>query len=272
MKITLSIINASGQIRLLTEDQNEALLVAPGGFVSGDRIALSAENYPCLLSVALGNGMAPALVWLTGSVAIEVPDGEGLGSYPSGAFGDSRQRLFARLAHPAEAAGRRNLALNPWDRPDSNDMYPHASANVETRGESVFFARNAIDGETANNDHGFWPYTSWGINQNPQATLKIDFGRAVELEEIALRLRADFPHDAWWTSASIIFSDGSEEQLKLRKTGARQSFSITPRVVRYARLERLIKAEDPSPFPALTQIELWGQEVDLVSRLGCGLA
>lgn len=40
----------------------------------------------------------------------------------------------------------RNLAKNVMDQHGETNCYPHASANVETRGEAVFAARNAIDG------------------------------------------------------------------------------------------------------------------------------
>ena len=68
---------------------------------------------------------------------------------------------------------------------------------METRGEAVFAARNAVDGIYENGAHGSWPYQSWGINRDPNAALTIDFGRAVTVDEIHLTLRADFPHDSW---------------------------------------------------------------------------
>ena len=73
-------------------------------------------------------------------------------------------------------------------------------------------------------------------------------------------LRADFPHDAWWTQATVEFDDGSREVLELKKSAAPQCFAIAPRTVKSLKLFELIKAEDPSPFPALTQIEAWGVE------------
>ena len=80
------------------------------------------------------------------------------------------------------------------------------------------------------------------------------------VDELRLTLRADFPHDSWWTKATVRFGDGSEEVLSLEKTAAPQSFPITPRTVTELTLCELIKADDPSPFPALTQIEAWGAE------------
>ncbi|MFB2605499.1 carbohydrate-binding protein, partial [Rhizobium phaseoli] len=46
----------------------------------------------------------------------------------------------------------------------------------------------------------------------------------------------------------------------LAKSGAAQGFPIEPCIVEWVELHGLIKAEDVSPFPALTQIEIWGTE------------
>ena len=51
---------------------------------------------------------------------------------------------------------RRNLALNPLDQRGNTGMRPHACANVETRNEALFAARNAVDGIHANLRH--YPY------------------------------------------------------------------------------------------------------------------
>ena len=44
---------------------------------------------------------------------------------------------------------------------------------LETGGEAVFAARNAIDGIYENSSHGEWPYQSWGINRDPNACLTL---------------------------------------------------------------------------------------------------
>ena len=74
---------------------------------------------------------------------------------------------------------------------------PHATANVETRNESGFAARNVIDGEHIACGHGEWPFGSWGIGARTDARLTLDFGREVEIDALTLYLRADFPHDAY---------------------------------------------------------------------------
>ena len=120
----------------------------------------------------------------------------------------------------------RNLALNVNDTHENTTCFPHAFANVETRGESVFAAKNAIDGVTANECHGEWPYDSWGINRNPDAEMTVDFGREVEIDRIILYIRADFPHDNWWKKVTVTFSDGEEKEFSLKKTGCGQEFTF----------------------------------------------
>ena len=131
---------------------------------------------------------------------------------------------------------------------------------METRGEAVFAAYNAIDGIYENGSHGEWPYQSWGINRDPNAEWTLSFGRPVGIDELRLTLRADFPHDSWWESAVVAFSDGSEETLELKKESHPQAFDIKARTVEWLTLRHLKKVDDPSPFPALTQFEAWGTE------------
>lgn len=88
---------------------------------------------------------------------------------------------------------------------------------METRGESVFAARNAIDGVCENRSHGEWPYESWGINMQDDAEMTVEFGQEVVTDRIVLYTRADFPHDNWWTQVTLTFSDGTDIKWKLEK-------------------------------------------------------
>lgn len=260
--IELRIENADGNIVAQCAGGEEAVLVARHVFNEGDRLVVAVEGAPCHLDLVLDAGMPPARVYLRESpFTFTVPFGPRRKAYPPQAFSGELQRLSCRIVRPEELGSRRNLALNPYDDHGEVRVFPHAFANVETRGEAVFAARNAIDGEKANTDHGFWPFTSWGINRDPEATLTIEFGRVVTVDEVRFTLRADFPHDAWWERVSLTFWPGGETQIfSLIKTGEPQSFGIEPRGVEAVRLHSLIKANDPSPFPALTQIELWGHD------------
>lgn len=262
MKFTISVLDARGSTRISQSGEDEATLVHDLPYVPGDIIEIISDQQGIDAILHLDACIAPALVHIAGrGYRFAVPAEVDRVTYPPQTFLGPLHRISIRRALDAETTGRRNLALNPADSALNDSFFPHAHANVETRGEAVFAARNAIDGEAANWDHGFWPYTSWGINRDPEAALTVEFGRPVQLDEIALRLRADFPHDSWWEQASVVFSDNSVEELTLQKTGQMQRFAIAPRNVTWLRLEKLIRADDPSPFPALTQIEAWGQAI-----------
>ena len=76
---------------------------------------------------------------------------------------------------------------------------------------------------------------------------------------IEIYTRADFPHDAWWTQATVRFSDDTTMVCDLVKTDEGQEFTFPPKKVRWVQLEELIKADDPSPFPALSQLKVYGK-------------
>ena len=105
-----------------------------------------------------------------------------------------------------------------------------------------------------------WPYGSWGINQRKDAVWRLEFGREVEINKLRIYLRADFPHDNWWKQVTVHFSDGSLLEWRLMKTSRGQSLEIEKRTVEWLQLENLIQSEEPSPFPALTQLEVYGIE------------
>jgi hypothetical protein len=133
---------------------------------------------------------------------------------------------------------------------------------VETRGEAVFAARNAIDGVRENHSHGEWPYQSWGINRQDDAAMKLDFGRKVIIDKVILYTRADFPHDNWWKEVTILFSDGTKLHWELVKSDKPHVMQFDEKEVQWIELCNMIKSDDPSPFPALTQIEVYGVETN----------
>ena len=126
---------------------------------------------------------------------------------------------------------------------------------------AVFFACNAIDGICENRNHGVWPYQSWGINRQADAEIVIDFGRVVRADKAVLFTRADFPHDSWWTEVSLTFSDGTSLVWELEKNRFGQELRFESKYITWVKLEKLVKADDPSPFPALTQLEIYGVDI-----------
>ena len=260
--LTLSVQNAAGAVLASASGQEETWLVYEPEYVPGDVLSVSCGEPGRFLILQLDDTLAPAFVYCKDcSCVYPIPFGEARKVLSDRAFAGKRHYLHVRLAQAEEIAARKNLALNPWATHEPGGPYPYASANVETRGEMVFAAKNAIDGLKANSFHGEWPYTSWGINQDPNAAWRLDFGRTVELDETVFYLRADFPHDAWWKEASLHFSDGSSVTVQLVKTSARQRFTFPGKRVEWVLLDTLVKADDPSPFPALTQLELWGRDL-----------
>lgn len=233
-------------------------LVHPGRNRKGDSVVFTCDATGWY-DLCLEDALPSALVYVREQAVFRIPFGTmSRVCYSPRAFKSLQHLITVAPADPARVTLRRNLALNSLDQHGETGMWPHAVANVETRGEALFAARNAIDGIYANSRHYPYPYQSWGINKDPNAELTIDFGTAVTLDEIVLTLRADYPHDSHWTQATVEFDDGSYEVLKLEKSITSQHFPITKRTVTKLTLKELIKAQDESPYPALTQLEAWG--------------
>lgn len=89
----------------------------------------------------------------------------------------------------------------------------------------------------------------------------VRIGEYQEGDRIVLYTRADFPHDNWWKQVTLRFSDGSEMVCELEKSSRPHSISFERKVITSVQLCELIKSEDPSPFPALSQIEVYGKVV-----------
>jgi len=263
MHLVLEVLGKDGARRAGVEGVDEVLLVYPEAYQEGDVLSLSTDEAGYVYA-HLEDSMEPVTGWLTGTFRLAVPFGEKRDGYSPRHFTGGRHVLHARAVAPGEAAAYRCLSLNPYDSHanggEGGGLYPHASANVETRGEAQFFARNAVNGNPANDRHGPWPYESWGVGMRADAALTVAFGRPVRLDAVQVRLRADFPHDNHWVRGEIAYSDGTVQPLRFVKTADTQTFPVAASSpVTWARLQNLIpNPDDPSPFPALTQISFWG--------------
>lgn len=263
MHFSYKIINAKDLPVCSITDKDELIFVYDGEYKPGDKIVLEAETETFAV-IQLDDALGEELVYLKeGSLTYEVPFDEKKICYSPKCFIGERHLLTARVATKEEISAYRNLARNRYDQHGDTGCYPHATANVETRGEAVFAARNAIDGIKANKYHGEWPYGSWGINRNPDAVIRVEFGRSILADKLAVYLRADFPHDNWWEEITVRFSDETTMTCALKKTGKAQIIEIPEKKLEWIQLEKLIKADDPSPFPALTQLEVYGRELQM---------
>ncbi|MDE6128362.1 MAG: carbohydrate-binding protein [Lachnospiraceae bacterium] len=258
---SLKVLDKNDNTVCVSSGEDFADLVCIHTYEEGDRIVLETSEKNIHVNWQVDDALGKAFVYITDNVSYYVPFGEKRISYSPKVFSGSRHYIYVEKAREDEILAYRNLALNPADQHRDVPCFPHATANVETRGESVFAAKNAIDGVRANLSHGEWPYESWGINRQADAVMKLDFGRCVRTDKILLYTRADFPHDSWWKQVSITFSDGSCEDFTLEKSRRAHVLTFAEKEIEWLELGRLIKAEDDSPFPALTQIEVYGSVV-----------
>lgn len=260
--ISIKVLSKNGSTVSVAHGEQEVILPIKYTYEEGDRIVFETEEKGRFMVLQPDDALGESLVYVTGNVDFRVPFGEKKICYSPKSFSGSSHLLTARYATREESMAYRNLAVNRMDQAGEPFCYPHATANVETRGESVFAARNAIDGIKANHSHGEWPYGSWGINQNPDAEIRVDFGREVVADKLVIYLRADFPHDNWWKQVTVRFSDDSTMVCRLEKTDQGQEILIGPKQISWIQLEKLIKSDEPSPFPALTQLEVYGREAE----------
>jgi hypothetical protein len=262
MKLEIRVLDRDGKKRAGAKGDGRAEICFEETYNAGDCIVVDSGVYPAALALRFDPAIGEALVWLTASrLEFPVPRGEPGEPYPPGAFGPGKKRLAVSLADEKIWKGYRNLSVNPLDRRGASTYYPHCTATVETRDESVFAARNTIDGVVEPFCHGAWPHQSWGDAEDPHAEIMIEFGRPVLVDKAVINLRADFPHDNYWKRARLVFSDGGSIDLDLVKTGGDQEFLFPERKIEWVKLKELTKdSADPSPFPALTQWAIYGYD------------
>ena len=255
--VSIRVLSAKNAVRAEAAGVESANLLFEGAYDEGDRIEFRSDRSRARVKVDAC--VEEARVYMTGGgFTYALPlSGDNPAAYAPGAFRGERHLISIR---PDEDNERRNVALNPADQRGDVTAYPHATANVETRNESVFCARNVIDGITLAAGHGRWPFESWGIGARTDACLTLDFGRDVEIDEMVLYLRADFPHDAYWIKASVTLSNGFEKTFPLEGIDGPQRVSLGKQTVRWLKLDRLVKCDNPSAFPSLRQLEVYGRD------------
>jgi hypothetical protein len=235
----------------------------------GDRIVIAG---PRAMAMRLDESMPECQLYLPdpsqSNFSYEIPYGraeEQTGSaYAPRSFQGNSHRVTVRVLNRAELAAYRNLALNPCDflppEQDSAQAFPHSSSNSVFRDRFDFAARNAIDGNTQNGHHGVWPYESWGPELRTDLWWKVDFGRIVSLDKVRLMVRADFPHDSYWKSAGLEFSDGSRIPIRIAPSAEFQEFAFPSRRVSWLRIANLVPA-DPARWCSFIEVEAWGRDL-----------
>lgn len=235
----------------------------------GDRLLLTG---PQRMAVQVDAAMPECILYLPASPAAsftyEIPYGreekQPGSAYSLESFTGKSHSVYARSLSKKELSSYRNLALNPCDlfRPGAvpAEFFPHASSNSASRDLFDFQARNAIDGVTQNGHHGVWPYQSWGPGLRLDLWWKVDFGRPVELDKIRLMVRADFPHDSYWKTAEIEFSNGTHLPIQIAQSAEFQDFVFPKRRVSWVRITNLVPA-DPARWCSFIEVEAWGKDL-----------
>lgn len=261
MEFCIKVIDKGNHVVAVAHGEDEVSLMIAREYQEGDFFSVEISESGVYAWLQLDDALGKSLVYLTGNVNYKIPFGEKRINLSPKVFSGGKHLAYIRAARDYEIKAYRNLALNVNDQHGDVNCYPHASANVETRGESVFAAKNAIDGVVINDSHGEWPYESWGINRRDDAAMRIDFGRTVKADRIVLYTRADFPHDNWWKEATFTFSDGTELVFPMEKSYRPHELTFEEKEISWVEISNLKKAPGPSPFPALSQMEVYGTDI-----------
>ncbi len=224
--LSIKLISAQGDVKFKAYG-NEVDERFEGEYEEGDKFRIELSD-SVFMKVALDELLPESIVYVPdGTFEFVIPFGyERKACYAPGTFADASHRV--RVSEPTEAEiyGDRMISLNTHDRHNVPKYFPHAVANFVTREEPCFFERNAIDGVTENHNHGCYPYHSWGGGLREDLEFTVQFGMEVEVHEIVIHIRADFPHDTYWKEADLVFDDGTVQHIFLEKTDEGQSFSF----------------------------------------------
>ena len=191
-----------------------------------------------------------------------VPIGKAITAYDGQSWSKKGHKIVVCEVSEEEAYGLRNIALNSVDFAVNQKTFPHAEANLVTRGDPVFEAKNAIDGVCDNSNHGEYPYHSWAAGAREDMVYTIDFGTEVEIEKIIFFLRADFPHDTYWKSVNVKFSDGEKVPANFIMTAEGQELKLdNPKKTTSITLIDFKQVSEPLSWAALSQIEVVGKYI-----------
>lgn len=257
----LRIINKNKEV-LFQKQGRDISCCYEGEYQEGDKIVLSAPDME-YVKVKLDKTLKEAVLFLpNGSLELEVPFGRRKVMYAPDAFSGTLHQFSASEATDEEAYGLRNIALNPYDMHGKARSFPHAYANLVTREDPCFFERNAIDGVCDNSSHGGFPYHSWAGGAREDLEYYIDFGTKVLIEKIVFFLRADFPHDTYWKSIDVEFSDGTVKTANFEGTAEGQTLVLDePMLTKTVHLTNFKQVSYPFSWAALSQIEVYGQYI-----------
>jgi len=257
--VDVSIVNKNNET-LANQSGYNVDLCYKEGFKPGDKIIIKLRNCN-FIKLNLDGILPEAVLYVPNKTFVyEIPFEKAGRSYMKTAFDGNDINISVIELEDEEIYAYRNLALNPYDFTESNKAYPHATANFVTRGDACFEARNAIDGSLSNDGHGNFPYQSWAGGARDGLEFTLDFGRRVEVDKLVFYLRADFPHDTYWESIDVEFSDNTKITGNFIETGKGQEIILSEKkLTKTIKLSNFKQAVFPLSFAALTQIEVYGK-------------
>ena len=133
--IKLKLLDTDGMTLLTAPAAGQVSLVYMNAYKPGDRVSLEIGTPGQYVVIQFEDTMAPALVYVVKrEINFHIPFGEQAITYSPKSFAGACHIIRARFATPEEIAARRNLAYNPYDEHGDTGFFPHAHANVETRG------------------------------------------------------------------------------------------------------------------------------------------
>lgn len=261
--LKLEIKNKSGEI-LKSAEGNDIELVYSEVYNEGDYISITSPDSKYLVT-QLDPELKECMIYVPSQMMdYAIPFGEKLNAYGQKAFAGESHIIKVWYASDEEIYSYRNVAINSADKRGIDVCYPHAVADYVTRDEAGFEERNTIDGYTNTDGHGNFPYQSWGCGPREDTDYKLYFGRPVEIDKLVLYLRADYvnDHDINWKSMTIELSDGTVIPAEFEKTGEAQTIELDgKKIVEWIHLTDFKQPVTPLKFAALTQIEVYGNDV-----------
>ena len=267
-EIKLEYITAKNKTYSAT-GEGMVILYTTAKYSANDKIVITLPKGEKYLAMSLNSRVGEAIIYCpsgkftytmpnTGSIFPNTMD-------PGSGINYQSQTITARVVTAEELAKKHNLALNPYDLTSASGSYPHASTSNVNDKNLYWEARCAIDGFTANEGHGEYPYQSWGPNDNVKATdhFTIDFGREVTVDELVVVIRADFPHDSYFTGCTVTFSDGTSKQINLTNSALEQVIDLGGVKTSSIKLSGFTveTAGATTPYAALTEVKVMGTEV-----------
>lgn len=260
----VTIYYSSGDNFYSTTEKSFATLDVPQKYKVGDKVSIVLPEGEKYVWVSLTSKMGESLIYVPNGVytyefTTDIALNSSYTMNGSNKMGYINNVVTARIPTDEELAETRNIAFNSYDIVTATTSYPHAVSNDVHNNQAEFAARNAIDGFIFNKGHGTFPTQSWGPSQNnANAYFMVDFGREVLVSELLIYLRADFPHDDHYVSATVEFSDGSTEEISLRRTAEAQVCDISDKTTSSIKLKNLTKGG--SEWAGFMEVEIYGHE------------